>query len=573
MLERNWDEAYAACLANPIKGRRAQGFRRLVLGMSDAGALHELIEMPLTVVGKPKDPKEDVTMAVADEDADFNKSSSFDELDLYELAAETLADAASEQSRSSSIRGATDYRGCLYSLHASRANWRRAGAAMAFGGTLAMSRAAVSSLEESKEDTRAIIDGIALAALGAAHSIRLEESPSHRFIVENEVGQYPAPPLFREGMDEASAFVSNNKRNRDGQRQHPLFGQGQAQGSSTTTANRSTRLMLEKDLIAQAIQRVGLRTLLLDQSKSEAGILAALQANSRDIVEQLASQGYYSLALGFAKTLHDERDDARPKGRDFFADAVAYIAIKYLAPRAVKHIFPSPLTSEEERDDEMIRPTLFHIHSSAENVDSTYRAAPAGGSEGWKSQEMLLKSAHVAACMDLLCCYTTKYANSTNNLAIEVATALLDLDDGMATLPIWLTDLLCGCSSGCFAGSSLAEEKSTSNAANPTALVKLYMNRGLFAEACNVVANVLEKSGIRAGSSAARMPEEGSIDFVPYATIDQLWNIIDSAESMNEDEKARLLQARANMEAALENHMKRVRIGEEGLKSARALKM
>jgi len=577
MLERNWDEAYAACVANPMKERRVACFRRLVIGMADAGAVQELIEMPLTVIGKPTGPNADVTMTSDDDEVEpAIEKSSVDEIDLYELAAETLADAALEQNRNSSALRA-DYRGCLYSLHASRANWRRASAAIAFGGSLARLKAATSNSDLSAEENRAIIDAITLAALGAAHAIQLEDNPSHRFLVPNELGQYPATPLLCEGMDNAANLTGSNKRGRDGHRQLPFFVQDQSQ-HSTSTVNRSALLLRETDLIAQAIESVGLRTSLLDQSSADASVLKALRATSIEVAEELASQGYYSLALGLAKTVYDKRNGARPKGRDLFISAVAYIILRHVVPTAIRCSRPTPTNacegSEwETRIDEkdIMRPTLAQIHSSVENIDPRIQTAPSNCTDGWKSQDKQLTSAHGAACMDLLRTYTTTYANSTNKLAVDVADTLLDLDNCMATLPIWLTDLLCGTSSGCFA--DVAKETSESDAADPTALVKLYMKHGLYAQACKVVARALDKTGKEGSSAARRLPEEGQIDFVPYSTIDQLWNIIESAApGMQPDEKCGVMQARADMEVALEEHMKRIRISEDGLVSARALK-
>ena len=141
----------------------------------------------------------------------------------------------------------------------------------------------------------------------------------------------------------------------------------------------------------------------------------------------------------------------------------------------------------------------------------------------------------------------------------------------MGTLPIWLTDILCGTSSSCFAG--VAKVTSASSAANPTALVKLYMRKGLYAQACKVVVMVLDKNCKDVGSAASRLPEKGQVDFVPYSLVDMLWNIIESASPLlNVDERNNMVQARAEMEVALEEHMKRIRISEDGLVSARALK-
>ena len=140
--EQKWPEGYEACLANPQKERRLSGFRRLFIAMADAGAFEVLLKMPLTVIGKPIN-SEPIALTMMNEDECSEEAIKADEIDLYEIAAEMLADAAFEQSRNSSIKGATNYRGCLYALHASRGNWRRASAAMNYYGVSALSKAAM----------------------------------------------------------------------------------------------------------------------------------------------------------------------------------------------------------------------------------------------------------------------------------------------------------------------------------------------------------------------------------------------------------------------------------------------
>lgn len=578
MISNNYEKAYDATISNPIKERRLSCFKRLVLGIADAGAFHQLLSMPLTVVGRPNEsfvkgtPADSTAMVIEGEEAKVDADTSMDEIDLYELAAEVLANAASEQSRSSGIRGAANYSGCLYALHASRNNWRRAAAAMAFSGTLASAKAAASTSDGGKrEEGMAAVDSVALSALAAAHSIQLEDNPSHRFIVRNEVSQYPVPPPFREAMDDTNT-LSSKKRGRDGHNR--LFGQEMSQGSPS--ASRSARLMLEKDLIADAIRAVGLRTVLLDQTNSEADLLATLQANDRVILDQLASQGNFTLALGLAKALYDGRNGEKPQGRDIFADALSYVLCQYLVPAAINGHMSTSISSEGEQ----LRPTLSQIRSSAEVAEVGHAASVALPSvDGWKGQAVQAQLAQSAACMDLLRIYTTKYANSSNSLAIEVATTLLDSKvsyGGASKLPVWLTALLCGTNDSCFAGrvppgDDHNEVDVASGAASPSALVKLYIERARYAEACEVVAKVLDDSGSRVSSPSARLPEEGSIDFVPYNTIDQLYSIIASARFTNEEAKAEVLASRARMEEALERHFERMRISEEGAVSARAL--
>ena len=115
---------------------------------------------------------------------------------------------------------------------------------------------------------------------------------------------------------------------------------------------------------------------------------------------------------------------------------------------------------------------------------------------------------------------------------------------------------------------------------DPASLVMLYAKRGYFAEACDAVTATLrgiesEASGTRASRAASRLPEKGDIDFVPYRTIDMLWNLIDivfEKGMVDKSQERRIRQSRDNMESALEKHFALLKISEMGMRSARALR-
>ena len=88
-------------------------------------------------------------------------------------------------------------------------------------------------------------------------------------------------------------------------------------------------------------------------------------------------------------------------------------------------------------EGEQLRPTLSQIRSSAEVAEVGHTASVALPSvDGWKGQAVQAQMAQIAACIDLLRIYTTKYANSSNSLAIEVATTLLDSKSPQAGVSI-----------------------------------------------------------------------------------------------------------------------------------------
>ena len=116
MRGRLWDDALQACLNNPIATRRRANCKVLILGMIDAGGLGKLIDMSLSVV----ELDFSMTMQIDSQDGLDNQATD-ERVDLFDLAAEIIEEAAVEQGTS---RTGTSYWSCLYSLHASRGHCR-----------------------------------------------------------------------------------------------------------------------------------------------------------------------------------------------------------------------------------------------------------------------------------------------------------------------------------------------------------------------------------------------------------------------------------------------------------------
>ena len=161
------------------------------------------------------------------------------------------------------------------------------------------------------------------------------------------------------------------------------------------------------------------------------------------------------------------------------------------------------------------------------------------------------------------------FAAEEISIAIDLAEAFLDLDGGRAKLPCWLTSLIMG--NRHFTDTSGLFGKSDGN---PTALLNLYIKYGMYIDGCELVTSILlGDENARRQAAPSRLPERGSIDFVPYEKIDILWNTIESClrHLQDRDAKSKLLRSRSAMEYALHKHFQLMKVSEQGMLSARAL--
>ena len=95
----------------------------------------------------------------------------------------------------------------------------------------------------------------------------------------------------------------------------------------------------------------------------------------------------------------------------------------------------------------------------------------------------------------------------------------------------------------------------------------------MFADACRVVACILDDND-RAARAASRLPEKGNIDYVPYNSIDFLWNLIETVHFKGvytDEEMCNVLKARELMEKAFKKHLEWMQVSEVGIRSARVL--
>ena len=136
--------------------------------------------------------------------------------------------------------------------------------------------------------------------------------------------------------------------------------------------------------------------------------------------------------------------------------------------------------------------------------------------------------------MNLLQQYTTVHSKRCPGLGLKVAKSILAVEDGVSELPMWLKELCIfgipgddESKGGLFAK---AAGKGYAGFPDPAGLMRLYIKHHQYGEACDVVTTLLSK---QRALHSYRLPEKGSMDYVPYGLIDMLWNMIESIIASN----------------------------------------
>ena len=543
----DWNKALSACRMNPLLARRKASFRRLVIGMVDSGALGDLLKLAAVPVGENYVEGGQVDIVEGEFDKESFTSSVNQVEDFYEAAVSILAEQAMEETKRNqrvlvSDANACDYRGCLYALHVSHGDWKRAAEVM-------NKRVEASLSTTSKSQViQPILKDLSFSALACVNSIQMVAKKNHRFLIE--------------GSNLKKCIMDSGNKTRD----------------DKISVLKNNSYLEEQSLRLSAQHKLSLCI-------ENAGPLRML--STLEIIWELSKSGCFTQALILAK----KRCSRIPGGKKHFDQILSHILCEYLIPIAVAMSRKTPSNTEEcdndwESDIKFASsPNMAQLHNAMTTESNQMR--PSFVSENWRLPigNVSVKS---KASMELIRRLTVAYSNSSNSLALDVAGKFLDLDMDRALLPIWLVNVLLGRtsklsknaqkyrSSGLFANPS----HKTGNAADPSSLLRLYMKRGMYVLACNVVTEVIlghDGGTERKHSAIKRIPEKGSIDFIPYASIDLLAQFIQIALDENKGyfldsyEKETLLKAREKMEQALQFHFEMIKISEMGLRSARVL--
>jgi hypothetical protein len=343
------------------------------------------------------------------------------------------------------------------------------------------------------------------------------------------------------------------------------------------------------ELEGRAVRSIALRTLFFDRSSdhsfTKSAFLREFDSSKLDI-DELFKNGYYRYGLLLAKAWSKNREaltgSCRPGGQDLFYDSLSHLLYSYLIPLSTEPI--SQASVDEDGKYDSSRPSLHQLHVSLDDVGVAQGLASYIVTERCGRIGAHQAAAVNTAAMALIRKLTLAYSTAETPVALDVAACFLDEEGECAQVPAWLERLLIGadaCSSSHSSGLFARRPKPGSGVylGDPSALVSLYTKRGMFAEACDVVTATLsgledQETGSRESRASSRLPEKGDIDFVPYQTIDVLWNLIDlvlTRGKVGKDEENHIRQSRDKMESALEKHFALMKISEVGMRSARAL--
>jgi hypothetical protein len=110
------------------------------------------------------------------------------------------------------------------------------------------------------------------------------------------------------------------------------------------------------------------------------------------------------------------------------------------------------------------------------------------------------------------------HTNAEHPIALDVANFILDFDESISQLPCWLEQVLMGEDTNDFSGLFACRPKPGSRIylGDPSALLTLYIKKGMFLEACRVVIAILLGPG---GSDSRRDKASSRLPVPPFFAV------------------------------------------------------
>jgi hypothetical protein len=522
---QNWSTAMNACMKSPNSMERAILFKELTRAMVVSGNLSVLVNFCAQANREPKDSFFD-TFASGRE--------------FYAIASETLAEMK--------------LFGELFSVHAHQANWEKATETLDImyksAGTALSNNAPSIGYDGFKTREMLALSDLLLSSLGS--NLALAFCKEHSCYIATD--PFPAFPLSLKN-------AVGTKRLRF------------ADSWATETVHEpevkplASSLLQAGDVELRAALTSALSCLLFDDdtdgsyAKSVMCSKAIMTNTSSpyEIIKLLFARGNYPHGILMASTLTNYWDITT---RD---ESILLVSLRALVNDHLLPIICNPAQVSE-------RPTLQQLYGTIEYISGHSQLPPVIAGGRTKTVDLLQRTNVCLAASALLQVITIRYTSPDVPLALNVAEWFL-MQSPNATLSTWLEDVLCyGLGDITDKQERLvffgARHQSNTFSGDASGLLALYIKHGRYMYACRIVITVLRGQQSRAESAPSRLPEKGDVDVVPYHSIDLLCALMDKSTGLD---YVMLDNVRNEMESALMDHFKLLRVSEAGLLSARVL--
>jgi hypothetical protein len=453
------------------------------------------------------------------------------------------------------------YKEALYVLHAAKSEWKEAAQALDYNYWVALdelrSFRSGDQMDDAdeRENMRLVIERLRSSALGSQFALsRLPEVNDDTRYLMAQTPTCSAAAALDEAARPPVSSVEEDERIVD-----RYFNLSDLAARSIVASGLSL-----------AIQHPGFEPHLIDTVLLNGSAKPGME-ECVEFSEAMISLGWYDHAIALCSQI--ESNDAA-------AGRTVGVLSQCLVTIVGEHLVPLSLGIDVDT-----RPSLEQLVCQLDALSALRPSIPPqlSTSRSKKVADRHNQSLKVYG-MALLESLTTVYSSASMPLAVNVGRCFLNHNSAM---PAWLESLLLwGAVSepnGKFSPGIFARRPGPSHhdlgryryLGDPSALLHLYVESGRYLDACRVVTTLLDHQSRTRTDAHNRFPELGNMDFVPYNTIDYLWDALEStlrSGTVTDPHRVKALrEAQSDMEAALEHHFSLLKRSEEGLLSARAI--
>ncbi|CAB9514029.1 expressed unknown protein [Seminavis robusta] len=318
-------------------------------------------------------------------------------------------------------------------------------------------------------------------------------------------------------------------------------------GDKTGSNSRIDQFVTCTDLLCRAVWSLIFRKLAEDRSTdlsewclSPSGVVSPFV--DRAAIDLISEGGYFLchllLAIAVSKT------SASPSLPKVLFEETLDQLLDRVFPQSSEHVPKS-------------RPSLSQLRYMLSSLSISPAGTPFVSTSRIMKRPQRIQAAGTAASSALLQKLTYLQTDADHPYGLHVAQRFLDKG---CLPPDWLEGLL-------ISGTALFP-------GDPSALLSLYLRRGMVLEACSVACAMLDSQKEKAATQGTGLPEKGDIYFLPHKKIDILWNLLEIAlrkEGIDPSTKSKVIQGQQTLCKGLEEHFERIQRSELGLRSMRTL--